>query len=159
MGSDEAGAASALTRLGSEPCGARCVCDDCGLPSRAPPMARMAALRRLNPGPARCECRGVLGPHRTAREPISSEAGCGLLAGFATIFAAEVCRHIRRRRPALLVAERQRCKAALLLVTPVAARTACTASVQRTHGAESRRHVLHTSAQRRAHERRKRALE
>ena len=45
MGSDEAGAASALTRLGSEPCGARCVCDDCGLPSRAPPMARMAALQ------------------------------------------------------------------------------------------------------------------
>ena len=75
MGSDEAGAASALRRLGSEPCGARCVCDDCGLPSRAPPMARMAALRRLNPGRARCECRGVLGPHRTAREPIPSAAG------------------------------------------------------------------------------------
>ena len=50
MGSDEAGAASALQGLGSEPCGASCVCDDCGLPSRAPPMARMAALRRLNPG-------------------------------------------------------------------------------------------------------------
>ena len=47
MGSDEAGAASAIRGLGSEPCGERCVCDDCGLPSRAPPMARMAALRRL----------------------------------------------------------------------------------------------------------------
>ena len=36
MGSDEAGAASALTRLGSEPCGASRGYDSCGLPSRAP---------------------------------------------------------------------------------------------------------------------------
>ena len=42
MGSDEAGAASAMTRLGSEPCGTSSAYDNCGLPSRAPPMARMA---------------------------------------------------------------------------------------------------------------------
>ena len=39
MGSDEAGAASALRGLGSEPCGASRVYDNRGLPSRAPPMA------------------------------------------------------------------------------------------------------------------------
>ena len=39
MGSYEAGAASALRGLGSEPCGASRVYDDCGLPSRAHPMA------------------------------------------------------------------------------------------------------------------------
>ena len=49
MGSYEAGAASALRGLGSEPCGASCGYDDCGRPSRAPPMARMALLWGLNP--------------------------------------------------------------------------------------------------------------
>ena len=75
MGSDEAGAASAIRGLGSEPCGASRGYEDCGLPSRAHKMARMAALRRLNPGRARCECPGVLGPHRTAREPIRARQG------------------------------------------------------------------------------------
>ena len=43
MGSDEAGAASAIGGLGSEPCGASRVYDNCGLPSRALPMAGSVA--------------------------------------------------------------------------------------------------------------------
>ena len=86
MGSDEAGAASALRGLGSEPCGASRGYDSCGLPSRAPPMARMAALRQAEAGWSRCECPGVLGPHRTAREPIPSAAtGRCETRNFATI--------------------------------------------------------------------------
>ena len=159
MGSCEAGAASALTRLGSEPCRAIRVYDNCGLPSRAPPMARMALRCGAEPRAVRSSCPGVLGPHHTAREPISSEAGCGLLAGFATRrFLPNSAAH-QTPQTCTKVAERQRCKTALLLVTPVAARTACTASVQRTHGAESRRHMLHTSKERRAHAKRQGALE
>ena len=53
MGSDEAGAASAIRGQGSEPCGASREYDNRGRPSRAPPMARMALLWGLNPrGPA-----------------------------------------------------------------------------------------------------------
>ena len=74
MGSDEAGAASALTRLGSEPCGARYVYDNCGPASRALPMAPMGLLWGLNPRGPDARCPSVLGPHRTAREPIPSAA-------------------------------------------------------------------------------------
>ena len=50
MGSDEAEAASALKWLGREPCGASRGYDDCGLASRALPIALMALLRQLNEG-------------------------------------------------------------------------------------------------------------
>ena len=46
MGSDEAGAASALRGLGSEPCGS--VYDHCGLPSRAA-LPNWQRCDRLNP--------------------------------------------------------------------------------------------------------------
>ena len=166
MGSDEAGAASAIRGLGSEPCGARCVCDDCGLPSRAPPMARMAALRRLNPGRARCECRGVLGPHRTAREPITSVA-TGRCE--TRVVVDDFNRSLRHRHETHGLLARHRRAAALHLAAPFVAARRCTPTGLKLpigcttpgdwDGAESRRHMLHTSKERRAHAKRQGALE
>ena len=80
MGSDEAGAASALRGLGSEPCGARSVYEYCGPPSRAHQMARcMALLWGLDPrGPdasARaCSDRiGRLGSRYRARQRVAAK--------------------------------------------------------------------------------------
>ena len=53
MGSYEAGAASALRGLGTEPCGASCGYDDCGRPSVActPNGADGSVAQELNPQP------------------------------------------------------------------------------------------------------------
>ena len=66
MGSDEAGAASAISGLGSEPCGASRGYDSCGLPSRAPNRFDGVVVG-AEPARSGCECPGVPGPHRTAR--------------------------------------------------------------------------------------------
>ena len=163
MGSYEAGAASALTRLGSEPCGARYVYDNCGPASRALPMAPMALLWGLNPRGPDARCPGVLGPHRTAREPMPSEAG----GRYETReFANKIDRRRPRHRTYGLLARHRRA-AALLAVTPfVAARRGTVTGLELPigctpgdYGAESRRHMLHTSKERRAHAKRQGALE
>ena len=69
MGSYEAGAASAIRGLGSEPWGASRGYDNCGLPSRAPPMARMVALRLNQRGRDASvqACEGRIGRSRSRR--------------------------------------------------------------------------------------------
>ena len=73
MGSDEAGAASAIRGMGSEPCRASRGFDN-AYGRRVHTKWRDGVVVGAEPARSRCECPGVPGPHRTAREPIPSAA-------------------------------------------------------------------------------------
>ena len=122
---DEAGAASAIRGLGSEPCGASRGYDDCGQLARAPSQIG-SALRELTPTP-NAKGPGVPGPHRTAREPIPSAATGRCETRESRRFLDDFYRSRRRivtETHGLLA--RHRRAAALHLATPFVAARRCT---------------------------------